>query len=283
MPTVIEPVLITSKEELKSRLQEILDIQRRDSIVAIRGLNLTEEEQLQLAKNLGDLSGWYPNNSELFNHKYVENHSSSSTVQNSTGDEVILKWHLERVDYDDYIPIVAGVWNMRIFNCDQESGKTYFIDSRKIFKEAFSEEEKEFLRKSRSFWQDAESAAARENRTTTVQKHWLTGEEQIRVEVNYPSSIELDTFDGKVPTSDEQFKFNQLINKFCKEVYENEDLRLVHKWQKGDILIPDLFSLAHAVTGGFDPKNREFTGYWCYLSSPTVVGEENTHPSWKGM
>lgn len=283
MPKIINPVLISSKKELKSRLKELLDIQKKDSIVAIRGLNLTEKEQLQLVRDLGDISGWYPNNSEEFNHKYVENHGLNEAIKNSNKDEIFLDWHLERVDYDDYIPIVTGVWNMRVFNCDPEAGKTYFIDSRKIFQSSFTEEEKNFLRECRAAWEEGQDTNKKTHRVNVIQKHWATNEEQIRVKINKSLLVELETISGAVPTSEEVRKFNILIDRFSSEVYENQDFRLIYKWQKGDIVIPDLYSLAHAVTGGFLPEDREFTGYWCYRSSPQVSGEEKTPPSWRGM
>lgn len=282
MPVYVEPIVISSKEELKSRLSEIVDLQTKNSIVGIRGIRLTEEEQLQLVKDLGDIAGWVPNNSDAFTHKYIENHSSNSLVKKSTGDQIILSWHLEHVDYDEYIPLVAGVWNMRVFNCDPETGKTYFIDSRKIFKYLFSEEEKEFLRRCKATWvEDGSDGEKYRNYASAVQNHWKTGEEQIRIEL-YPSSgTELYLIDGKEPNLEEKTKFFNLAKKFEYEVFNNEEIRIIHRWEEGDILVPDLFSLAHAVTGGFDSKDREFTGFWCYLLAPSAVREEKLHPKWR--
>jgi alpha-ketoglutarate-dependent taurine dioxygenase len=284
MSTLVSPVHMSSKEELYARLEEILEVQKRDSIVCIRGLKLTEGEQLQLVKDLGDLVGWYPNNSGDFSHKYVENHASNEKVSNSTGDEIILKWHMEHIDYDQYVPIVAGVWNMRKFNCDKENGKTYFIDSRKLYQKLFSEEEKVFLRNAVASHED--HTLNKEEIITIyvnlVQNHWLTGEEQLRIELHHQSdSFELHKIDGKTVSKEELQRFRDLIKRFREEVYENEELRIIHKWEEGDILIPDLFSLAHAVTGGFDPEDREFTGYWCYADSPEKFTQETTHPDWK--
>lgn len=280
MPTIVNPLIITSKEELKFRLKEILETQQKNSIVGIRGLRLSEEEQLQLARDLGDIAGWYPNNSESFNHKYVENHSSNNSINNSDNDQIILDWHLERVDYDDYIPIIAGVWNMRIFKSNKESGKTYFIDSRKIFNKIYSNDEKNFLRLCKATWTEKNNNSTYENYVDIVQKHWLSGEEQIRISLHHLSDTELYLLDKNPPSSEEKIKFLELIKRFKAEVDNNEELRIVHKWEEGDILLPDLFCLAHAVTGGFDSKDREFTGFWCYKSSPDFSIEEKIPPSW---
>ena len=274
---------VSSKEDLYSRLNEILDVQIKNSIVGIRGVRLTEEEQLQLVRDLGDIAGWFPNNSEPFNHKYIENHSANSSVEASSNDELILSWHLERVDYDEYVLLVAGVWNMRLFNCDPESGKTYFIDSRKVFQKIYSEEEKTFLRGCRAYWvEQTPKGDTRTNYVNIVQPHWKTQEEQIRVELHHMAAIKLHKVNNNDPTLEEIAIFESLMKRFAEEVENNEDLRIIHKWKEGDILIPDLFSLAHAVTGGFDPKDREFTGYWCYTASPSSVGEDNVPPSWRG-
>lgn len=282
MPVYVEPIVISSKEELKSRLSEIVDLQTKNSIVGIRGIRLTEEEQLQLVKDLGDIAGWVPNNSDTFSHKYIENHSSNSSVKKSTGDQIILSWHLEHVDYDEYIPLVAGVWNMRVFNCDPESGKTYFIDSRKIFKYLFSEKEKEFLRRCKATWVEDDSDGEKyRNYVNAVQNHWKTSEEQIRIELYHSSGTELYLIDGREPNLEEKTEFFNLVKKFEYEVFNNEEIRIIHRWEEGDILIPDLFSLAHAVTGGFDSKDREFTGFWCYLLAPSAVEEERLHPKWR--
>ena len=34
------------------------------------------------------------------------------------------------------------------------------------------------------------------------------------------------------------------------------------------LVIPDLFKLAHAVTGGFKSEDREFRGIWGYKNIP---------------
>lgn len=283
MSTYVNIIEVSSKENLYSRLNEILEVQTKNSIIGIRGVKFTEEEQLQLVRDLGDIAGWFPNNSEIFNHKYVENHSTNSSVNNSLNDEIILNWHLERVDYDEYLLLVAGVWNMRHFNCDPESGKTYFIDSRKIFQKIYNEDEKNFLRGCKASWEEQTlEGNTRTNYVKIVQPHWKTQEEQIRVELHHMDAINLYTINNNDPTLEEKTIFESLMKRFIEEVETNLDLRIIHKWREGDILIPDLFSLAHAVTGGFDPKDREFTGYWCYTTSPSSVGEDNVPPSWRG-
>ena len=47
-------------------------------------------------------------------------------------------------------------------------------------------------------------------------------------------------------------------------IEKDESIRIVHDWKQGDLVLMDAFKLAHAVTGGFKPEDREFTGIWGY-------------------
>lgn len=269
-------------EDLNNNLDLVAAMLNTSAIVGIRGLNLTKSEQLKLVKDLGDIFSWTPNNTTTFNHEYVENHSRNKSISSSLGDEVILGWHMEHVDYDQYTPLVAGVWNMKKFKCSSDVGMTYFMDSREIYEILFSESEKEFLKKSRASWQ-AIYSGGREiiNEADVVTNHWLDGREQIRLEMHQLSSLKLSKFEDEEPTLDQKEYFQELVSKFILEVYHNEDLRIVHKWREGDILIPDLYALAHAVTGGFSPEEREFIGFWCYSYVPEIqIPGSTVHPSW---
>jgi alpha-ketoglutarate-dependent taurine dioxygenase len=279
---LVQPRPYSSKEELYEDLQAVVDVYKKDGIVGIRGLHLDEKEHIQLVKDLGDILGWYPNNSSNFNHQYIENHSTNVKASEiaSDPDEVILRWHLEHVDFDAYIPLVAGVWNMHKFNCNPESGKTYFLDSRRAYETIFSIEEQQFLKKCIATWTEDE-AGLEKYETTIVKPHWITGEDQIRLELHHTEETTLLTVDGNEPTDEDRSLFYVLINRFSDYVTNNEDARIVHKWEEGDILVPDLFTMAHAVTGGFNPEDREFTGYWCYTNAPENVTQEQLHPKWR--
>ncbi len=278
---LVDPLVFNSKSELYENLNAVIAKFKSDAIVGIRGLRLSEAEQLQLVRDLGDIVGWFPNNSEDFNHKYIENHSSNRWVDGSTGDQVILDWHLEHVDYDDYIPIVAGVWNMQNFKGSSDNGKTYFMDARKVYELATSEEDKDFLKKTRAMWpEEYEKNVYTTCYVDAIQNHWLSEEPQIRLELTHIDEAELYEFDGGIPTEEEKTKFKEVALRFSDQVWNNEDLRIVHRWEEGDILIPDLFALAHAVTGGFKSEEREFTGFWCYSNSPKSAPKDKVFPRW---
>jgi alpha-ketoglutarate-dependent taurine dioxygenase len=172
---------------------------------------------------------------------------------------------------------------MQKFKCSPDVGMTYFMDSRDVYEMLFSPEVKEFLKKSKASWKAIYSGGRQIiNEANVVASHWLDGRDQIRLEMHQLSSLELSKFEDKEPTSGQKEHFQDLVSKFISEVYHNEDLRIVHKWHEGDILIPDLHALAHAVTGGFSPEEREFVGFWCYSHIPeTQIPGATVHASWQ--
>jgi alpha-ketoglutarate-dependent taurine dioxygenase len=46
------------------------------------------------------------------------------------------------------------------------------------------------------------------------------------------------------------------------QLSQNLSIRVVHKWRQGDIVVPDMYKMCHAVSGGFESKQREFKGIW---------------------
>lgn len=278
---IVEPIHLKNLEELKSNLHLIKNELISSSIVCIRGLKISKEEQLKLVKNLGDIFSWTPNSSSSFNHQYIENHTGNISIPNSTGEQVVLNWHMEHIDYDNYTPLIAGVWNMEKFICSSDVGMTYFMDSRKIYKKIYTDDEKNFLKNCISSWTQYYSNNRQFlNTANLVNTHWLSQEEQIRLEMHHMDSLKLFRYKNIEPTEKEQQLFNNLVARFISTVYNDTDLRIVHKWKEGDILIPDLHCLVHAVTGGFTSDQREFTGYWCYLNSPENLESDRLHPSW---
>lgn len=267
MPNTV-PLIMTSLEDVKQNIDLIKETFVRDAIVVLRGMDLGEAAQKELTRLLGDAIGWVPNNSSDFSQRYEENHSHNERKSEVGGDEVALMWHMEHVDYDNDSSIVAGVWNMRVFNTDPENGKTYFADSAKIYN-LMPIEWQDFLSKSVSKWYE-NGREGDYHITHCLKKHWITGEDVIRIDITDMESIPglLHEFDGRTPTDEEHAMYAKIRDHFVRESYGNEEVRYVHRWQQGDIVIPDLFKMVHAVTGGFESKDRSFIGYWAYPKPP---------------
>lgn len=261
------PINIGSYEEAVEKIELIYDTFKKDSIVVLRGIGLTTEQQAEFIKTMGDYTGWFPNHSSNFNQRYRENHGRTEHKELAGPDAIVVTWHLEHVDFDTHTPIIAGAWNMLKFSADPNSGKTYFVDTAEIYKR-LPEESQSFLSKCLVKWYETDGSGP--FYTPAVQNHWATDEPVIRIDIRtVVSSPEmLYEFDDREPTEEEVKEFVRLRNFFLDEIFYNKEIRLVHMWEEGDLVIVDLFKNAHAVTGGFSSEDREFTGEWIYPRFP---------------
>lgn len=280
MPIETTPLIFSSKEELEKNFDKVIEEFMGPGICVIRGLSFTKEEQQKLVQTFGDTVGSYPNSSSKnIVHTYLEDHSSSGNKSKiTTGDDIMLDWHLEHVDYDSYIPLIGGVWNMFTFKCHPESGKTFFFDSFEAYK-LFSPDEIDFLSKCVLTWIDVDDSGP--HYAPAIANHWKLNKPLIRIEITERVYVSLFAFDGRTPTEQEQTEYKRLERKFKQIIYDNLDLRIIHRWQEGDIVIPDLFRMAHAVTGGFDPKDRKFNGFWLFAGDLESATESQIPPKWK--
>lgn len=273
------PIIFNSKEELLKNLEKVVEDYKGLGVSVIRGLKLSKDEQRDLVQTLGDIMNWYPNSqSGETLHKYLENHSSNGGLPGSTNDQVILDWHIEHVDYDGYVPLIGGVWNMLKFECDSESGKTYFFDSNVAY-EMLEPQEKDFLNKCYLSWYDINNSGP--HYAPAIAPHWLSGKPLIRIEITKGVTPSIDKFDGRNPTEEESQEFLRIKEKLHQIIDHSEEKRIIHRWQEGDVVIPDLHRMAHAVTGGFLPSEREFNGYWLFAKNPEGRKQDDMPLVWR--
>jgi alpha-ketoglutarate-dependent taurine dioxygenase len=95
-----------------------------------------------------------------------------------------------------------------------------------------------------------------------IKDHPVTGEKTIRLSL-FEKNGKLNSLakiNDREPTEEEKNRYTKLISWICSEVWENKEKRMVLKWQQGDLAVPDLFKLAHSVSGGFIQNQRTLKG-----------------------
>jgi alpha-ketoglutarate-dependent taurine dioxygenase len=176
-------------------------------------------------------------------------------------NKIMLGWHQEHVEDKECI-FAIGVWNMELFRCEPDAGKTYFIDMSKVYN-SFSSIDKEFLNSCvasiENNW-EIENQNIQDAVYPLVLNHWITNEKTIRTFYGTGEKPNLYSVNGETPTKLEIDKFNFLHDEIYNKVWLDNDIKIEHMWQEGDLLIPDLFKLAHAVTGGFNENERRLKG-----------------------
>jgi hypothetical protein len=70
----------------------------------------------------------------------------------------------------------------------------------------------------------------------------------------------LSKIDDREPNEEEIDRHKNLTQWIRNQVWENKDIRMVLKWEEGDLAVPDLYKLAHSVSGGFTKNQRTLSG-----------------------
>ena len=257
-----KPIEYKGLQDIKENIDFYYDKFIKDTILVFRNANLTNEEHLELQQVLGDRFGWFPNTTSGIESRYFENHAPNGHLTEENKDVVVLDWHVEHPFFTN--PIVGALWNMFTFNIDEDRGKTYFVDTRTIYK-MLPDDWQNFLNKcvANAYSYNHTNSM---HQTKVIAPHWINKDPVIRMQLHRIEIgwHDLHSFDGRTPTADEQSQFIKIGNWIINEIINNEEVRIVHKWHQGDVVIPDLYCLAHAITGGFNPKDRHFTGLWSY-------------------
>lgn len=270
---VIEPVQIESFEYILENIDEYVERFSTDAVVVFRGVPISRDQQLLIMRIFGDKIGWFPNSSSKMSHfwSYEENHQYTMDLYNKHNvgkNEIFIPWHLEHIGHKN--PAIGATWNMEKFTCERGLGNTLFVNVADVY-EMFADDEIEFLKQSdvAAFygWSADESAPQTEPTIyPAVQRHKPSGRYGLRLSpmLNVEEFFYLHSLGGRKPTEEEKYRFVQLSDKFARIVCENQDLQQVHIWEQYDLVVVDLFMMAHAVLGGFKSVDRFFHGYWAH-------------------
>lgn len=245
----------------------------KDGVVVLRGFDMSPDQQHKLMTEVGNLAHWLPNHKHPHeNHTYTENHEYTLEMRSSPqgeerlgieADDVLVEWHMEQIGFPN--PAVGASWNMRIFTCSNEYGKTLFVDAVKLFA-MLSKEDVDFLAKCLFQEEIGLSPKIPPMRICPIKKHLPTGQMMV-----YISPVRDIDFGKKLryvqehePTEGERARFEEICTNLSTTVKTNMDIRTEHKWQQYDVVIADLSRQYHAVTGGFRSSERYFEGIWAH-------------------
>jgi len=263
---LIEKNDFISIDEIKSNPDKYKEIYLKNKIIVFNNANLNKDQQTDLMIFFGDLLGWFPNSTDSNSLEYIEDHHKHMKDEKDVHkDELMLGWHQEHVQDEDDSHLGA-TWRMEKFQCPEDSGHTYFVDMAKMFQD-LKPEDQEFISKCRNrietigfrYNEKEVKAVPIDKEFNAVGLHPITGEKTIRISYDAKQNS-LSKIDGREPDQKEKDRYKELVSWICKEVWTNTDIRMVLKWQQGDIAVPDLYKLTHAVSGGFIKNQRTLSG-----------------------
>ena len=274
---IVKPVVVDSFQSIMRDIDKHVDEFKKNAIVVFRGTKMSRDEQLLLTRVFGDHVGWHPNTSDSSEKfwSYEENHSHTMNMYNKhdiSKEEIFLPWHLEHMGH--YNPAIGATWNMEKFTCEYGVGNTLFVNISDVY-DMLSSDDTDFLKKCRiaAFYGWALDETADQKIPAlhdAVEMYQPSGRYSLRLSALFKydrDTYYLHSFDGREPSKEEEERFMELSLFFTKQINHNEDVQQVHMWNEGDVIVVDLFLMAHAVLGGFRPEQRFFHGLWAHRKS----------------
>jgi alpha-ketoglutarate-dependent taurine dioxygenase len=269
----IEPISIESFDQLINNFSEYIDLFKKQAIIVFRGFKFSREQQLTISRAFGDHMNWHPNSNtpiEIF-WPYEENHSFSMSTwgrNDVAKDEYLLMWHIEHMGHKN--PAIGATWNMEKFTCDGDAGRTLFVNISDVY-DTFNDDDTSFLKKCEisafPSWDNPKNKEQQPVQHNAVELYEPSGRYALRMNAVFKyekDSFYLERFDGREPSEEENERFYELALKFTKLVHFDEDLQQIHSWEENDLVVVDLFLMAHAVFGGFKSSERSFYGMWAH-------------------
>lgn len=254
----IQPFENISVNDIINDIDYYINFFIKNGLIGFRGLYASEEEQEKIFRTFGDKLNWTPNNSSGFIERYVENHEN---IFNKDKEKTILSWHLECIQNEN--PQIAGAWNMQKFKCSSDSGNTLFVDAAELYKDMPVEWQIFLLN---SIIIDTIPYSEKNTKRYAAEKHYASDDIIARIDARSEDTIgesqKLISIYDKEPNEKQLKIFKDIKSWIAKEVFENKERAIIWSWQEGDLLIPDLHKMHHAVMGGFDPSERQFVGFW---------------------
>ena len=256
-------------------------------LLAFRGLNCTEQEQLKILDAIGVRTGTTFKDGQGRYFRYQEDHSLAigSRDKENSRDNILVGWHLENPSYP--FPQRAAGWRMFRFSTHPANGTTGFVDMSEVVNNLpqylfdFAQRSK-YAFYGRTMWRDPDAVASFKDSVNkmkapvpifdsdvskhlgsyphkAIDPHPNTGAHVLRLS---PWGGMLFSVDDRRPTEDEQRLGQELYDWAFTQIVDRKENQYWWSWQQGDLLVPDLFKMAHAVKGGFQPGDREFVGFW---------------------
>lgn len=264
----IEPIEFPGISSVKDNIEFYMEKFLAEKIIVFKNAHCDESMQNEISEIFGIALNCSPMIAGTSRDFYIEDHHKHiDNIPTAGKDDILLHWHIEHVVQDRSHAL--GVWNMELFKCDSSSGKTYFVDMVEMYSN-LSKEEQDFADKvTVTTIYEKENVIEEERKGMDVfeeisftypivKKHWITQEKGLRFD--FGTGTELALFDSRNPTDEEMSKYKLLRDKIEQNVLSSEDIRMVLKWEQGYLAIPDLFKLAHSVTGGFQKEERRLKG-----------------------
>ena len=251
-----------SLKDIKFNIDNYINLFLENGLLIFPKINLNDEEHYETMKLFGHYLNW-----GYISSPHPEDHSVTfemikqkvdpgyAEVTKKNGHDLFIDWHLEHVERAR--PQVAASWRMDKFTCSDQFGATGFIDASALYYR-MNDEWKTFLDNSfvkNTFRLNIERPC--------VIPHLNSGKKILRLHP-YDNGEILCRVGLNEPSDSDMRLYEEITKWIFNEIVEKEQDAFWWNWSEGDLILIDLSTTIHSVTGGFLPEERSFSRHWAY-------------------
>lgn len=287
-----------STKNLSVHVDDLVSDYKATGLISLKSLYADHDAVAELCTLLSPHLKWhhYVDDTTFMAWPYKQDHDGRIGVVSDQGrnepDVTLIEWHIEGVSMQ--YPQWGGAWNMYNFKAPPNSGSTGFVDMAGLYND-LSVDERKFLDSAEIIhfcnWtippteeqfgkfmdsvsqgkriiysKDGDEYVASFSRPA-VERHPAFGMSTLRTcpcHNSFGLQEHLLLVGGRIPSDGERDFFAKTMDKIRWEISENEERQHWYFWDEGDLLIVDLFRLAHGVRAGYEKGQRNFQGYWLF-------------------
>jgi alpha-ketoglutarate-dependent taurine dioxygenase len=278
-------------QDIFNNIEYYIDLFLEQGILIFKKLNPTRQEEWDLMKSFGDRIGWFPNSSvegePCSPYLSTEDEDHQTTFNRFDhpilADQIFIDWHIERTERENFQ--TGAIWHMRKFECDPDSGQTGFINMVSFF-ERMKKDWQDFLIRCKvcslsqpnelGVFADVEFSESLPQRYIVI-SHYSNNKPIYRP--NLSATDFLTKVDDLFPSTEDYRLFEEIRKWTIDETVNSSHNQTWFKWEVGDTMIIDLSLMAHAVKGGFNLGERNFSRIWAYRNPFVDPAIDKNHSS----
>jgi len=285
-------------EDVESNPSEFIDIFREHGLIGFRDSNCVDPavDPIRLLDAFAQELSWtphpaQPDGSLSGSWGYLQQYDDVLAEREVDVSEDLIQWHIEGIS--KLRTQAAAAWFMYKFSAAPGTGSTGFVDMSKLldkmpdnFREIAERaatvhyppfpsttEDIESFRTQRDNLRNVLAVPAGDGRDVlafprqVVEHHPDFGFDVLRLcpcREWFGCQHHIYSIDGERPEANDLDLFFRMQDWVNREIVSVKENQIFWDWAEGDVVIPDLFRMAHGVRGGFTPGQRYFQGYWAF-------------------
>jgi len=265
---MIKKIYDQTFESIIKNISSYVDLFLLDGIICFNQLNLSTEEQLKLMDLLSKFINFQISGTP---HTEDHRHTFNRHKEPISPQDLFIEWHIENIHKET--PETIACWNMTTCLTKSGAGDTVFVNMENFYAK-IPEQWRIFLKDIKikstvktdnngKFLFDNDLSKTAEQSVVIV--HPVTNQLVLRIPI-YDDEYIVSSYQNKNLNKNDLTMMEDIKKYIKTNIADNKNIKERIIWKQGDLVVVDLFKMAHAVYGGFSAGDRILHRIWGYYN-----------------